>query len=161
MAGRKKAEKPEEDVAAAINAASGSSDDASNDGGDASTDPQSVGSEGSKTDTATPAVAQDAQASVTDGDKKATEKPEETTPPAGKPSTGLSNAQADAFLETVLGTTPRPNLRRFVVLKPVRFKGKRIPRAGRVTITRAGHDELAGLGAVSPAWDHGVPVKAE
>ncbi|MAM59499.1 MAG: hypothetical protein CMN25_19480 [Salinicola sp.] len=156
MAGRKKAEKPEDDAPAADNAATATSNDAGNDAGDGSAAPENVGSEGSKMDTATPAVA---QASVTDGDEKATEKPEETTLPTDKPGTGLSDSQANAILETVLGTSSRPNLRRFVVLKPVRFNGKRIPRAGRVTVARAEHDELASLGAVSPVWDHGIPVE--
>lgn len=70
-------------------------------------------------------------------------------------------AQPDAAeVPSTLHQSVNPNLRRFVVLKPVRFEGKRIPRASRVTITRAGHGELASLGAVSPVWDHGVPVKA-
>ncbi|MEO1986603.1 MAG: hypothetical protein ABGX47_08125 [Martelella sp.] len=57
--------------------------------------------------------------------------------------------------------TVTPRLRRFVVFKPVRFEGKRIPRGGRVTVTRAGHDELASLGAVSSVWDHGSTVETE
>ena len=57
--------------------------------------------------------------------------------------------------------TAASSLRRFVVLKPVRFNGKRIPRTGRVTVTHAGHEALASLGAVSPVWDHGISVKAE
>lgn len=161
MAGRKKAEKPEDDVKAAVNAAAATSDDAGKDAGDGSAAPETVESEGSKTETSTPAVTQDAQAPVTDGDEKATEKPEETAPSTNEPSTVLSDSEANAILETVLGTSSRPKLRRFVVLKPIRFEGKRIPRAGRVSVTRAGHDELASLGAVSSAWDHGTPVETE
>lgn len=87
-------------------------------------------------------------------------KPEPATVTAA--SDDESKAQPDATPEPPAAQqTVTPKLRRFVVLKPVRFEGKRIPRAGRVTVTRVGHDELASLGAVSSVWDHGTPVETE
>ncbi|MEO1987561.1 MAG: hypothetical protein ABGX47_13110 [Martelella sp.] len=94
--------------------------------------------------------------------------PEQTSATTPEPvsvtvaSDGESKAPPKATPEpSPVQQTVTPKLRRFVTLKPVRFEGKRIPRAGRVSVTRAGHDELASLGAVSSTWDHGTPVETE
>ncbi|AQZ51914.1 hypothetical protein [Martelella mediterranea] len=164
MAGRKKAEKPEEDAKATADAAA-SSDNVSTDANGSSAAPADAETEGPKADATPASVTPDAEGQAANADDNAAdkpiEKPEETALPSGQPSAGLSTSQANAILDAVLGTPPKPNLRRFIVFKTIRFKGKRIPHGGRVTVTRADHDELAGLGAVSSVWDHGTPVETE
>lgn len=96
-----------------------------------------------------------------------TGKTAENARPTPEPSTEAASdgnedkAQPDkAEASLAVQQTVNAHMRRFVVLKPVRFQGKRIPRGRRATLTRAGHDELASLGAVSSVWDHGTPVEA-
>ena len=163
MAGRKKAEKPEEETKTAGDAVV-SGDNVSTDANNGGAAPADTGTEAPKTDAVTAAVTSDAEGPAADvNDKTAAdqpvEKPEET---ASADSVTISSMPATTVItDAGQGTSPTPNLRRFVVFKPVRFNRKRIPRGGRVTVTRAGHDELAGMGADSSVWENGEPVETE
>ncbi|MCD1634485.1 hypothetical protein K7H91_11950 [Martelella mediterranea] len=152
------------DIKKATDTEAAQANDANTEAGAGSLGPSDAGKEDPQTSAEQASAEPKTDSSTTEADplgEKTTKPPEETASPAEKTSAGLSHDEANAFLETVLGTKKKENRRRFVVLKPVRFNGKRIPRAGRLSVTRAGHDELASLGAVSPIWDHGTAIETE
>nr|WP_272212399.1 hypothetical protein [Marinicella sp. W31]MDC2878314.1 hypothetical protein [Marinicella sp. W31] len=170
MAGRKKATKPEteENTKADTKAEDTQSPDAS-DG--SSSDEKSLHTEAEKSSVApddqeepVTGTETDASADISAGnasDDADAAEASESQQGSSSDSSGSQDISNQAAVNEPPAVSTSANFRRFVVFKPVRFNGNRIPRGGRVIVTRAGHDELAGMGAISSVWEHGEPVEAE